>query len=138
MIQIQVPLKLADEDFESLSAKWSTARNVCIALPSNMGSKEAGALARYLLSRLPNDLAFSILADLVETKTDLPAGLLRQIFKRGDVACKVAVCSREGLSLALQKLCWDSEDPNVIEHMRARNLRGSFKGMRACRVSARK
>jgi hypothetical protein len=76
-------------------------------------------LIRFLLSKIPNALAFGALSDLAEWP-GAPAELLARIFDAGDTACKVAVCLRDDLTPELMQRCRTSSDPDVLEHFLTR------------------
>lgn len=74
----------------------------------------------FLLDRLPNDFAFGVLSDLVESYDHIPEKLLLLLFGYGDSACNVSICLKTDLSERLMQQCRESQDPNVVEHFSRR------------------
>jgi hypothetical protein len=84
-----------------------------------MNDSERDALMRFLLSKIPSNLALGALCDLAEWP-GVPTDLLTRVFDQGDTGCKVAVCLRDDLTPALQEKCRNSPDTEVREHFLAR------------------
>jgi hypothetical protein len=119
MVAIKLPVNLTDQQFQKLSHEWDRAREAEIILPRKMNDSERDALIRFLLSKIPSDLALGALCDLAEWP-GVPAELLTRLFDHGDTGCNVAVCLRDELSPALQERCRNSPDTEVREHFLAR------------------
>ncbi len=119
MVTIRLPTSPTDQQFEKLLRQWDSATDAEIALPRKMTNSERDALIRFLLSKIPNALAFGALSDLAE-RPSVPTDLLTRIFDVGDIACKVSVCLRDDLTPELIERCRASSDPNVQEHFRGR------------------
>jgi len=86
-----------------------------IALMIDISAENLYLIVINLLSMLPNNLAFAILADLVE-REDFPIVLLSEVYDKGDKACKVSICLRDDLPLEVIKRCENTDDPDVGIH----------------------
>jgi hypothetical protein len=114
---ILVPKELDIDEFSKLEQIWHSEEyeNMSIILPENLSDVEAEQLFRFLLSVLPNELAFSLLADLAEG-WNVSTSLLSELFSYGDTGCNVTICLRDNLNQELMSKCISSEDDNVKEH----------------------
>jgi hypothetical protein len=101
------------EDFTKLSKIWETSENILLRL--DIEQVDAKLVIKYLLGKLPNDLAYSIMSEIAEFE-NLDDELMRLIYRAGDTSCKVAICLRDDLPQDLNMCCEQSDDINVREH----------------------
>ena len=104
-------------DFKRLSNIWNTSNNITLRL--NIRQQDFDFVVRYLISYLPNDLAYSIMSEIAECE-NLDEELMRLIYDKGDKGCKVAICLNKNLSQELQKCCKLSNDIDIKEHYQQR------------------
>jgi len=104
---------IVNNNFLNAAKEWES--EPCIALIIDISAENLYAVLVKLLNILPNNLAFCILADLVE-RDDFPVDLLGEVYDKGNKACKVAVCLRDNLPLEIMKLCETTDDLDVREH----------------------
>jgi len=116
---ISVPSAMDDSSFKRLSEQWRQANNAELRVSSSMSEMQIEKMVVYLLTKIPEQLAFDVLGELAE-ESPIRNDLLEQIFDRGDTACQVSVCLRPQLSDRLAKKCRESPNPSVREHFLAR------------------
>ena len=104
-------------DFKRLSNIWNTSNNITLRL--NIRQQDFDFVVRYLISYLPNDLAYSIMSEIAECENS-DEELMRLIYDKGDKGCKVAICLNKNLSQELQKCCKLSNDIDIKEHYQQR------------------
>jgi hypothetical protein len=106
--------------FPSADKKWEMES--CISLIIDISGENLYSVVVNLLSMLPNNLAFGVLADLVE-REDFPVVLLSEVYDKGDKACKVSICLRDNLPLEIIERCENTDDLDVHEHYMQRHRR---------------
>ena len=115
-----MPRALDDSAFEKLARQWDNPVDATwVNTPFGMELQDAERMALYLLSKIPSDLAFSVLADLAEMYSLRPS-LLEEVFEQGDERCKNSVCLRNDLPAHLEEKCRKSPYDSVREHYEAR------------------
>ena len=73
-------------DFKRLSNIWNTSNNITLCL--NIRQQDFDFVVRYLISYLPNDLAYSIMSEIAECE-NLDEELMRLIYDKGDKDVKL-------------------------------------------------
>lgn len=110
-----------ENHFLSLAEKWD--REPYLSLIIDISTERLYSVATKLLNVLPNDLAFAILADLVE-RDEFPLELLSEVYSKGDKACKMSICLRKNLCTKIAELCASSDDLDILEHFEQRYRSG--------------
>jgi hypothetical protein len=116
MAFIDIPNKLNKALFAELKRAWDDHDDVLKNIPEDLTSEQANDLAGFLLGELPDEFAFSVLADLIESYESLSSVLLERVFAFNDSGCNFSICLKSNLSARLRQLCAASTDPLVKSH----------------------
>lgn len=115
-MKIRIPFDMTEDYFKEITAKWISANNASLEIPLNLTPEVSNKLIKFLLNMLPNDLASTILTDLMD-REETPMGLLESNFEYFDTGLQVAICTRKNLSGELISKCLSSLNSDVIEHI---------------------
>lgn len=96
-MKIIIPVDMTEDSFKVLSIKWSSAKSASLEIPLNLSTEVSNKLILFLLKMLPNDLASTILADLVE-REETPISLLESNFEFFDTGLQESICNRKTLN----------------------------------------
>ncbi|MFO0519231.1 MAG: hypothetical protein ACK515_02260 [bacterium] len=119
MEDIVIPPRLDEVQYRQLRTAFEAKRNVIVQFSAKLTEAEIRQQFDFLLPKVSDSFAASVLADLAEMD-HVPHDLLERLFVVGDTACQVTICLRSDLSDSLVALCESSTDQNVIEHWNRR------------------
>lgn len=114
MKKILIKKRFSEELYIKNKKLWESSSNAYIEL-EQMTSEELSYLCKALIEKIPDPFSFLILSEIVEDEY-LPLDLVREVFIKGDISCKVAVCLRNNLNEELSILCANSTEEIVKEH----------------------
>lgn len=107
------------ENYNELKKEWEKAANAFISINESSAEK-INDLCIFLLNKTDDDFALDVLSELSESE-NINIEICKEIFRKGDVSCKVAVCLRNDLDDELKSICLDSDIMEVREHYRLKN-----------------
>lgn len=99
----------------SYSSLWDNSKNASYRIPPDLSGDEVLNYLKFLIPHISHPLWSGVLADLAERKIS-DWGILQDIYVKGDVGCKVAVCLRHDIPIEFLQQCLKSEIEEVIEH----------------------
>ena len=117
-MELEFPYYWNDKKYHELSELWKANDDVSIDYPLWSSSYDIESISLKLLEKIPDEFSFVILEYIAELN-NTPSNILEEILLSGDAACKVAVCLRSNLSDELRLICDQSDDPNIISHIKA-------------------
>ncbi|GAB6044397.1 hypothetical protein [Endothiovibrio diazotrophicus] len=116
-MKIKIPISIEKEEFDRLCLIWERRKNISIEM--NLDSYSEGQVENLFdvaESAIPCELSFVVIEAIAEF-SGTPAEILKKIVFLSDVACREAVCLREGLDDELIAVC----ERLVLAHKREKN-----------------
>lgn len=120
MIVISIDRYPSQDQYGLQRKRWAEAQNSEIRLPSNVLPDEAYRWIDFLLKRIGDGFADSLLSSFVELDSVVDEQVLCQVLTLADKSARVSVCLKAGLGERLRNMCLSDDDDDVREHFKMR------------------
>ena len=104
------------KNYNALKKRWEEATNAFLSI-DEFSLEQLNSLCVFLLNQKDDEFALDILSNLSENE-DLNLEICKEIFRKGNISCKVAICLRKDLDDELKFICSNSNIIEVREHYR--------------------
>ena len=107
------------KNYHILKKKWEKSSDICIGI-GKFSVEQLNDLCLFLLNKKDDEFALDVLSELLENE-NVTIDICKEVFRKGNIACKVAVCLRNDLDDALKSTCLENDIMEVREHYRQKN-----------------
>lgn len=116
MKTIKINRDIDGKELAELSKRWNAFDDVQIELPEDLSAADIKYITKICTENFADALAMAILSYVVDLN-ETPNNVLQEIYEKGDVGIKTAICLRDDIPNDLLNNCLESSEPNIIEHV---------------------